>query len=204
MVKDGIVDGMAVTGEREFPSMPGTTEGICPLHLQRYEFAAAWTTGRKVADIACGTGYGSLLLDALHYTGIDYDPMAVDFANRHYSGDGVEFLVGNAESLSVDQMFDVVVSFETVEHLNDAQSYLRWVAAHSRMFIGSVPSKADEAGSPLSPFHVREYGVADLEEILGAYWKHVDIAYQSQGHIIYPACEGDPGNLIFLCQGAKE
>ncbi len=31
-------------------------------HMARYEYACSWVTGKKVLDVACGSGYGSYLM----------------------------------------------------------------------------------------------------------------------------------------------
>ena len=64
---------LAFTGERFIPGAPGE---IAHEHWHRYAFARRLVAGRRVADVACGEGYGSALLAAAASTviGLDIDP----------------------------------------------------------------------------------------------------------------------------------
>ncbi|MGO9639168.1 MAG: class I SAM-dependent methyltransferase, partial [Terracidiphilus sp.] len=98
-------------------------------HLARYRFAAQLVTGKQVADIACGTGYGTQMLalsGALSVHGVDISEEAVAFCQEHNSAPNVTYSVANAQKLSTisDKAFDIVVSFETIEHLPDVEAYL--------------------------------------------------------------------------------
>jgi putative methylase len=75
-------------------------------------FAAGDIDGRKVADLGCGNGIfsvGSKLMGAAFVQGIDIDPKAVATAreNAKSLGLGIEFSVGEVESLSGS--FDTVI-----------------------------------------------------------------------------------------------
>ena len=45
-----------------FAPGPGAGRELESQHLSRYDFASRFTAGKRVIDIACGTGYGSSLL----------------------------------------------------------------------------------------------------------------------------------------------
>jgi len=67
---------------------------------------------------------------------------AVEFAKSPYECDGIEFLVGNAEEFSFDEPFDVVTSFETIEHLPNPKIFLALVYQHLKpngLLLLSVP-----------------------------------------------------------------
>ena len=67
-------------------------------HLWRYKFAAERTRGRRVLDMACGSGYGSHYLatqgGAQHVTGVDIDPDAIRYARLRYRQDNLQFRRG--------------------------------------------------------------------------------------------------------------
>ena len=87
-------------------------------HSQRYDFAKPFVEGKQIADIACGAGYGSYLLAdvAKSVTGFDVADDALRHARQHFSRDNVEFR--HASTIGVDE-FDVVISFETLEHMDE-------------------------------------------------------------------------------------
>jgi 2-polyprenyl-3-methyl-5-hydroxy-6-metoxy-1,4-benzoquinol methylase len=92
-------------------------------HLIRYMFARDLIKpGEQVADVACGSGYGSKMLGqhGCHVTGVDISEKAVNLANKHNHHENVEFCVGSIYQLSdlfSPKSLDAFVSFETLEHL---------------------------------------------------------------------------------------
>ncbi len=77
----GYTNLMDFTGER---FVPGVDSGILEAeHVQRYIFAGEYAKGKSVLDIACGTGYGSSILNkagATIVTGVDISNEAIEFA----------------------------------------------------------------------------------------------------------------------------
>ncbi len=73
------------TGERFTPEC---LREIWYEHYHRYAFARALVKGRRVADVACGEGYGAALLAAAATTvvGVDIDPASVAHARQRYGG----------------------------------------------------------------------------------------------------------------------
>lgn len=123
-------------------------------HRMRYTFAADYVRGKSVLDIACGTGYGSrMLLDggAASVTGVDVSNDAIRFARDRFGDDRIRFLVGDAERFR-DGEYDVIVSFETLEHLGDRRAFLsnlNAMLARDGRLILSTPNKA--VTNPLKP-----------------------------------------------------
>jgi len=96
-------------------------------HAARYHFALERVAGKKVLDIACGTGYGIGLLrkSARFVCGVDIDREAALQA-RSECGDRSAVVLGDGLRLPFhDKCFDVVTSFETIEHLHDRLGFLR-------------------------------------------------------------------------------
>ncbi|HEY2374031.1 MAG TPA: class I SAM-dependent methyltransferase [Gaiellaceae bacterium] len=92
-------------------------------HWRRYEFALEQFPSRAaVADLACGTGYGSILLSrkASRVVGVDIDAAAIAAARRRYRRQRcVEFVLEDLRDFECDSEFDVIVSFETIEHFDE-------------------------------------------------------------------------------------
>jgi SAM-dependent methyltransferase len=96
-------------------------------HLARYAWASTILPQQgRLLDIACGAGYGTHMLALenpnLQVTGVDYDPRAIEHAKSNYSASNLTFNVGNLIEWNyldgrVLGEFDVIISFDTIEHL---------------------------------------------------------------------------------------
>src|SRR5258708_6669853 len=112
---------LTFTGERFLPDCSGE---IAYEHWHRYAFARRLATGKRVLDAACGEGYGSALLaaNAAEVVGVDIDVATLDHASARYAPiERLRFVHGSCAALPLaDASIDLVVSFETVEHLTEA------------------------------------------------------------------------------------
>jgi SAM-dependent methyltransferase len=161
-------------------------------HVARYEFASKYVANRRVLDLACGTGYGSKLLcdgGAAEVVGGDISVAAVTFAHREHTYSGARYLALNAQALPFrDRSFDVVVSFETIEHLPDFRAYLsevHRVLNDDGVFIVSTPDKYCYRLFNLgesNPYHVHEFA---KEEFVG------EISSRFSGVRVYGQCPID-------------
>ena len=149
---------MDFTGER---LVPGKVDLELEVeHMNRYIFASDLVKNKKVLDAACGTGYGTALLaqSAERVFGIDISKEAISYAESNYSAKNVNFAVANIEKLPFESdFFDVVVSFETIEHV-DTQKQEKFLSEVKRIlkkdgiFIISTPNK--EVYKNLSLIHI--------------------------------------------------
>ena len=158
-----------------------TPPGIIALHLARYVFAEQWCRDRDVLDAGCGAGYGSfhLSLVARSVVGGDVSGDAIEYARLHYGAPNLEFRVFDATSLPFDDAaFDVVCSFETIEHVDDVDALLRESARVLRpggTFVVSTPRAKQTTHSPDNPFHRVEFSRADFERILRTAFASVEM-----------------------------
>jgi ubiquinone/menaquinone biosynthesis C-methylase UbiE len=155
---------MEFTGERVIISKsPISIENE---HMQRYLFASRYAKGKSCLDIGCGTGYGSqLLLDAgaIEVVGVDISNESISYAREQYNR-SIKFIVSDAESYKEGQ-YDLVVSFETIEHLENRQRYLSnlyEMLKDDGVLIISTPNKAltspmREPYNPRNKWHKYEY-----------------------------------------------
>jgi ubiquinone/menaquinone biosynthesis C-methylase UbiE len=161
-------------------------------HTTRYEWAATLAAGRKVADAACGTGYGSRRLlagGALQVDGFDLSPEAIAEARRLHACPGIRFEVADVTCLPTpDCSYDLFVSFETIEHVRDDLALLREVKRVLKpdgTFLCSTPNRTVTnpgipiTGRPYNPFHVREYTQPELEAVLRQVFPSVTFLGQS-------------------------
>ena len=181
------------TGERYIPEIGGD---IRLEHVHRYLIARELARGKRVLDIACGEGYGSAILAAVaaQVIGVDIAPDAVAHASSKYSQPNLEFSVGSCEAIPLQQhSVDVVVSFETLEHIGrheDMMREIRRVLTPEGLLIISSPDRhvySDALGNR-NEFHVRELGRDEFERLLHAYFGRVTLAGQRVrgGSIVAP------------------
>jgi GT2 family glycosyltransferase/SAM-dependent methyltransferase/glycosyltransferase involved in cell wall biosynthesis len=164
---------MKFTGERFVPSEQGR---IRLEHFHRYALALALAKGKTVLDIACGEGYGTFLLaeSADSVIGIDISEDAITHASSVYTKSNLKFLRGSATKIDLPaESFDLVVSFETIEHLFEQSqmlSEIRRVLRPDGILLISSPNRpiySEESGEP-NEFHVRELDFEELDKLLRA------------------------------------
>ena len=162
-------------------------------HLARYQFACEFARDCAVLDVACGMGYAAPLFvqaGAAKYVGVDLDEETVNAAAECYGGgDRIRFHVDNACELRrvAADSFDLVVSFETIEHVSSPEAFLlnvRRVLRRNGTFIVSTPNRLryspgnDLLSKPWNPFHWREWNTNEFVELLKTDFRVVDVLGQ--------------------------
>lgn len=153
-----------------------TIAGIRRDDVARYQFAAQRIAHRAwVLDVACGTGYGSWLMAQLarpeRVVGVDICPDAIAYGLRHYAHPRVNLMCADALRLDLGgQQFDLIVSFETLEHIAQDRAFLERLAqalAPGGMLVISTPN---QEVLPFNPscyaHHVRHYTSAEFADLL--------------------------------------
>ncbi|EPH6984415.1 class I SAM-dependent methyltransferase [Pseudomonas aeruginosa] len=145
-------------------------------HVARYLWAEKYVRqGDRVLDAACGLGYGSYALAELSkaskITGVDGSDYGVDYARENFCSlsPKLDFFAGYLpECLAKypDGHFDVIVSFETLEHVEHPEALLtefhRLLSPGGRIVV-SVPNDwSDETGEDPNPFHLHVYTLDKL------------------------------------------
>ncbi len=180
------------TGERLVPSHTGDT---AIEHLHRYAFARELARGKDVLDVACGEGYGANLLSGVASTvvGVDIEPGVIAHASNRY-GNKVTFSVGSCTNLPLpDSSIDVVVSFETLEHIADHEKMLSEVKRVLRPDGTLILSTPDKLNYTIIPkyqnlYHVKELFKAEFQSLLDRFFAHIYLFEQKicYGSVLAP------------------
>jgi SAM-dependent methyltransferase len=172
------VPPLALTGERTLPDVPDENYWF-RRHLAVYEWIAERVRGLRVADLACGEGYGTDVLarKAAEAVGVDANPEAHEHARLRYRRSNLRFERGLVEEF--DERCDAIVFLQTIEHIHEPGALLARFARHAPVAYVSTPNRLTLAppGAEKSenPWHLREYMLAEYRELLAPHFSRVEI-----------------------------
>lgn len=185
-------------------------------HYYRYEFSKKYCEqGFKVLDIACGTGCGSYMISqtGAFVEGVDLSKEAIEFANKVFlpKATNLNFIQGNALEFRKDKKYDLITSFETIEHIPHTEALLKNFYCHLRdngRLICSVPN---ETISPHklsnNPYHLKHYTTEELASLLRQAGFLIEkVCYQyDYGKVDEIRDNGQEGEtIIFVSKKGKE
>jgi SAM-dependent methyltransferase len=154
------------------------------LHRKAYEYAAQIARGKSCLDWGCNDGYGMDLMRpyVTQIAGLDSSETSILAAHRRlpdlqsnvrlYDGKRLPFPPGS---------FDVVTSFQVIEHVSDLETYLSHILEALKSggrAIFTTPNRnlrLDPGDQPWNPYHVREFGSSELKELLATCFSTVEI-----------------------------
>ena len=172
------VPPLALTGERTLPDVPAENYWY-RRHLAVYEWIAARVAGLRVADLACGEGYGSAVLArrAAEVVGVDANPEAHEHARLRYKAPNLRFERALVESFAGPS--DAIVFLQTIEHVQDPAALLEGFAAAAPVSYVSTPNRLtlapEGAEKSDNPWHLREYTHGEYRDLLTPCFAGVEI-----------------------------
>lgn len=172
------VPPLELTGERTLPDVPEENYWY-RRHLAVYEWVAERCRGLRVADLACGEGYGAdaVAVRAAEVIAVDANPEAFEHARLRYRRPNLEFRRGLVEEFS--ERVDAAVLLQTIEHVLEPGRLLERIAAVAPIAYISTPNRLTLAppGAARSdnPWHLREYDLAELRRLLEPRFREVEI-----------------------------
>jgi GT2 family glycosyltransferase len=185
--REAAVKPILFSGERLTSATSGQVEIE---HYHRYLLAREFCRGKNVLDVAAGEGYGTALLAqvATSAVGIEIDHDAVNAARAEFVRPNLRYEQGDARNLPLpDACVDVAVSFETLEHLAEQDTFLRELRRVLRddgLLIISTPDRDiySPIGMPPNPYHVLELTKAEFEALVQKHF--LNCALTSQRSLI--------------------
>jgi SAM-dependent methyltransferase len=172
------VPPLELTGERTLPDVPEENYWF-RRHLAVYEWIAARVAGLRVADLACGEGYGSDVLAgaAAEVIGVDANPDAHEHARLRYRRPNLRFERALVEAF--EERCDAIVFLQTIEHVERPGELLARFAATAPVSYVSTPNRLTlaPAGAEKSdnPWHLREYTAAEYRALLAPRFARIEL-----------------------------
>jgi len=137
-----------------------------------------------ILDIACGTGYGTNMLAGKskgRVVGGDISEQAVQDCSKRWNQNSLEFKVLDGTNLDFpDNTFDVLVSFETIEHTTEYMKMLsefnRVLKPNGRAFISTPNFPINSpTGVVLNKYHTQEFVYEEVDEMMNKTFNDVSI-----------------------------
>ena len=151
-----------------------------PIHqrlLKAYYLAKPYITG-NILEVGCGEGRGVELLapQGNSYTAIDKIASVISELSQRFPGS--RFIQANIPPLSMidDNSFDVIVSFQVIEHIKKDKDFLRElyrVLAPGGVALITTPNKPKSLTR--NPWHIREYTSEELETLASDIFDEVEM-----------------------------
>jgi ubiquinone/menaquinone biosynthesis C-methylase UbiE len=212
---------LSFTGERFLTECQGE---MVYEHWHRYLLTREHASGKRVLDVASGEGYGSHLLAGVaeSVVGVDLSEDAIKHASAKYAKENLRYIAASCTKIPLpDASFDFIVSFETIEHIDEASqkaflSEVNRLLKPDGMFLISSPNRpeySDKAGYK-NEFHVHELDEQELRDQLTPYWPYsfwaaqrlsfysliwpIDRTAQSSGALTIEGESGFPEPMYFL------
>jgi len=154
------------------------------IHMKAYARAAEAAVGRDVLDVGCNNGYGTATVaeTCRSIVGVDVSGEAIEAARTRFAGGPARFQRVEGGALPfADASFDLVTSFQVIEHVVDVEPYLAEICRVLRpggTAIFTTPNREirlDPGMPPWNRFHVREYSAEGLRDTLAAAFREVAI-----------------------------
>ena len=189
-----MIDIIQFTGERVVPNKTCHALTMAE-HLIRYSLATKYAKVDRILDAACGTGYGLKIMGMLgaELHGEDIDMAAIDYAFGLNPAGSFKCNDFENRPLEYKIFFDLITSFETIEHLSDPNLFLKSIAENLKddgKFIYSIP-----LANP-SKYHKVVYTFESALELIQKYFEHEEIFIQESLELVnFNRMNGNVNNL---------
>lgn len=180
-------EGLKWTGERLTTAI---YDDVAMEHLARYAFCIPHVKNKIVLDLGCGEGYGVHLLaqHAEKVVGVDMDKVSIEHAIDKYGRNNTEFILTDITKLPyANAIFDIVISFETIEHIDTHEKMMeevKRVLKPDGVFIISTPDKVNYSinRNYTNPYHKKELTRDEFSSLLKKFYTNSEIFAQQSIH----------------------
>ncbi|MDQ2855421.1 MAG: methyltransferase domain-containing protein [Acidobacteriota bacterium] len=164
------------------------------MHLKAYEEVSKRARDKTVLEIGCNTGYGTKIISGIcrRIVGVDLSLNALRVASTQYAGANIDYLLIDGLKLPfADGEFDLVISFQVIEHISNYDTYLselKRVLSPDGVVVFTTPNarvRLDPGMKPWNEFHVREFLPEELGELLRDWFGQVEIQGLSASEEVY-------------------
>jgi SAM-dependent methyltransferase len=143
-------------------------------HRAAYQFAIGRAGSGSVLDLGCGTGYGTAEIAAGVGRATGLDRVAPLPASRTAR---TRFVQADLNAMPLaPRSFDLIVSFQVIEHLEDPTAYLSAISRTLRSdgeALITTPNVLMSVG--VNPYHVHEYEADELQHTLESWFWEVEV-----------------------------
>jgi 2-polyprenyl-3-methyl-5-hydroxy-6-metoxy-1,4-benzoquinol methylase len=162
------------------------------LHIASYEYALQYAQDKIVLDYGCGSGYGTKMLaeKAKSVTGVDISEEAIAYAQENFQSENLIF--ANIDDIK-NQKFDVIISFQVIEHIQNTKEYLKklksWLNPNGILVITTPERKGRifKLQKPWNIYHIREYSIKSMSKLLSNYFSDFEILkISSNSNLVQP------------------
>lgn len=171
--------------ERWLPGHSAPTTHIA--HLNRYHWASNYVIDKKVLDLACGSGFGSFYLankgKAKQVTAGDLSEKAIEYCKaKHSEISNLTFKQIDAENFFLPENVDIIISFETIEHLKNPslllQNCLKCLNNNGIFLVSTPISKLPIDKAPNNPHHLIEWNLIEFSKTVQSFFTIENIFIQ--------------------------
>jgi len=174
--------------------------------IERYEFANKFIKDQDiVCDFACGTGYGTEILakKAKKVIGLDIDAETIQYCKKAYKNKGIDFnlIEPNEISNKYKHKFDVIVSYETIEHIEAYEHFLKMLHFYLKpkgILVLSTPNNFRHKFDSQNPFHIYEFDIEELYTVIQKKYLNARISLYGQHRMIFKKNDVLPKNSIAI------
>jgi SAM-dependent methyltransferase len=201
-VRERVPGTAPVTSERLVPGTARTVEGLImeARHVYAYELALSLARAEmNVLEIGHGEGYGAQMIGAAvaSYDGVEVESTAVEHARSWYGRENVRFHLGDGATLPfAANSFDLVVSFQVIEHVRSAPLLLAETARVCRpgaLVVMTTPNRHVRLAAgqrPWNRYHVEEYDPDTLRSLLAEHFRDVSVSGVVGNQAMTPIAHG--------------
>lgn len=171
-IKNLLIRDYSGNGQRQVAK---SLKNIREDHLGRYIFAKNFIEENDlVLDCACGIGYGSFLLatqtQLKKITAMDVSKDAIKFGKRHYFNNKINYQMADIFNSDLpNNHFDKIISFETVEHVDDLKIlkiFYKKLKKDGTLIISTPNEETFPYNYKSFPHHLRHYTPSEFKELL--------------------------------------